>query len=62
MENNLVITSTNNKENTYYTGEWDSIDINLKRINILLNDNVIDSYLYNRVKRISLNGYMINIK
>ena len=62
MENNLVITSTNNKENTYYTGEWDSIDINLKRINILLNDNVIDSYLYNRVKGINLNGYMINIQ
>ena len=62
MENNLVITSTNNKENTYYTGEWDSIDINLKRINILLNDNVIDSYLYHRVKGINLNGYMINIK
>lgn len=62
MENNLVITSTNNKENTYYIGEWDSIDINLKRINILLNNNVIDSYLYNRVKGISLNGYMINIK
>ena len=63
MENNLVIVSANNKENTYYTGEWNSIDINKKekRINILLDDNVIDSYVFTRVKEINLNGNRINI-
>ena len=63
MENNLVIKSTNNKENAYYTGEWDTIDIDKKekRIDILLDNYIIDSYAYYKVKEINLNGNKINI-